>query len=183
MLHLIIGGSGSGKSAYGERLMLEESPQHRIYLATMQPWDEECREKIRRHRQRRKDMGFTTIECYGRLKGLDIPEGSSVLLECLGNLTANLFYGPKGRTNQEEKLAGLMTDDILGLQKRAKTLMIVSNDIFSDGLCYEAETENYRAVLGQTAVNLAKAADCVTEVVFGIPVPVKRVAGKTCLQR
>ena len=147
MLHLIIGGSGSGKSEYAEKLMMWEPEGKRIYLATMKPWDEECRQD-----------------------SLAIPQGSSVLLECLGNLTANLFYSQEA---EGEDMAQILTNDILDLQKRTKTLMIVTNDIFSDGLFYGVETEAYRAVLGQVNKNLARAADHVIEVVYGIPVNIK----------
>lgn len=171
MLHLIIGGSGSGKSEYAEKLMMREPEGKRIYLATMKPWDEECRQKIERHRIMRRGKGFTTMECYGRLDSLAIPQGSSVLLECLGNLTANLFYSQEA---EGEDMAQILTNDILDLQKRTKTLMIVTNDIFSDGLFYGVETEAYRAVLGQVNKNLAKEADQVTEVVYGIPVLIQK---------
>ena len=71
-------------------------------------------------------------------------------------------------------MAQILTNDILDLQKRTKTLMIVTNDIFSDGLFYGVETEAYRAVLGQVNKNLAKEADQVTEVVYGIPVLIQK---------
>ena len=37
MMYLVIGGSGSGKSAYAEKRMMEEPDGSRIYLATMRP--------------------------------------------------------------------------------------------------------------------------------------------------
>ena len=170
MLHLIVGGSGSGKSAYAEKRMMEEPDGSRIYLATMRPWDEECGEKIRRHRQMREGKGFLTVECYGRPRDLPIPRGSSVLLECVGNLLTNVFFD---QNSNGTDMAQMITDDILDLQNRTRTLMIVTNDIFSDGLFYGVETEAYRAVLGQVNKNLARAADHVIEVVYGIPVNIK----------
>lgn len=169
-MHLIIGGSGSGKSEYGETLMMRERQGRRIYLATMRPLDEEGEARVERHRAMRRGKGFETIECYGRVNSLMIPAESSVLLECLGNLTMNLFYSGEGK---EEDMAQILTDDILDLKKRTKTLMIITNDIFSDGLFYGVETEAYRAVLGQVNKNLAREADWVTEVVYGIPVKIK----------
>ena len=41
MLHLITGGSGSGKSRYAEGEILKLGPGRRIYIATMYPSDEE----------------------------------------------------------------------------------------------------------------------------------------------
>ena len=49
---LITGGARSGKSAYAEQmaLALSEAP---VYLATARIWDEEFRERVRRHQERR----------------------------------------------------------------------------------------------------------------------------------
>ena len=45
MLNLIIGGAGSGKSAFAENL-IQRLPGQRVYLATMEPFDDECRARI-----------------------------------------------------------------------------------------------------------------------------------------
>ena len=42
-----------------------------------------------------------------------------------------------------------------------------------DGCCYDRETRTYIALVGRVNQELAKLADQVTEVVFGIPVIVK----------
>ena len=61
MITLVIGGSGSGKSAYAESL-LEDYAGTKYYLATMQVFDEEGRQKVQRHRKLREGKGFCTIE-------------------------------------------------------------------------------------------------------------------------
>ena len=88
MLTLVIGGSASGKSEYAEQRVLSLDGA-RIYIATMQPYGKEAEERILKHRQMRKNKGFETIECYTGLQDLNIPPGSNVLLEDLGNLMAN----------------------------------------------------------------------------------------------
>ena len=60
MIHLVIGGSGSGKSEYAENL-LEDSPG-KYYIATMQVYDAEGRKKVARHQRLRAGKGFQTIE-------------------------------------------------------------------------------------------------------------------------
>ena len=40
MIHVITGGSGSGKSRYAEQQILELGDNRRVYLATMCPYDE-----------------------------------------------------------------------------------------------------------------------------------------------
>ena len=62
MLHVVTGGSGSGKSEYAEKLIAESALHRRIYVATMMVWDDEGRKRVRRHREMRSGKGFITIE-------------------------------------------------------------------------------------------------------------------------
>ena len=64
MMILVTGGSGSGKSAYAEELAvsLTTAGGQRYYLATMQPFGEEGRRRIERHKKLREGKGFLTIE-------------------------------------------------------------------------------------------------------------------------
>ena len=95
MFTLVIGGAASGKSEYAESRVVR-LPERRIYLATMRPWDQECRARIARHRRLRQDKGFETLERYTDLAGAEVPAGANVLLECMSNLTANELYDPEG---------------------------------------------------------------------------------------
>lgn len=170
MLHLITGGSGSGKSAYAENCILELGEGERIYIATMYPFDKESHQRIKRHQEMRSQKNFRTIECYTNLDGLTLPENAQVLLECMSNLTANEMYqqGGAGEDTVNAVLKGIGT-----LQQTAANLVVVSNEIFSDGIDYDSETQRYQSYLGRINCELAKAADCVTEVVYGIPIRVK----------
>ena len=170
MFLVITGGSGSGKSAYAEQCVLDFGPAERIYIATMYPFDEECDRRIRRHREMRRQKQFSTLECYTGLKTADIPEDSVVLLECMSNLTANEMYqeGGAGERTVEEILAGIRY-----LQKRVRHLVVVTNEIFSDGIDYDSETMRYQSYLGQINSEMGRMADQVTEVVYGIPITVK----------
>ena len=170
MFLVITGGSGSGKSAYAEQCVLDFGPAERIYIATMFPFDEECDRRIRRHREMRRQKQFSTLECYTGLKEADIPEDSVVLLECMSNLTANEMYqeGGAGGQTVEEILAG-----ICYLLKRVRHLVVVTNEIFSDGIDYDSETMRYQSYLGQINSEMGRMADQVTEVVYGIPITVK----------
>ena len=170
MFLVITGGSGSGKSAYAEQCVLDFGPAERIYIATMYPFDEECDRRIRRHREMRRQKQFSTLECYTGLKTADIPEDSVVLLECMSNLTANEMYqeGGAGGQTVEEILAGIRY-----LLVRVRHLVVVTNEIFSDGIDYDSETMRYQSYLGQINSEMGRMADQVTEVVYGIPITVK----------
>ena len=170
MFLVITGGSGSGKSAYAEQCVLDFGPAERIYIATMYPFDEECDRRIKRHREMRRQKQFSTLECYTGLKEADIPEDGVVLLECMSNLTANEMYqeGGAGEQTVEEILAGIRY--LLG---RVRHLVVVTNEIFSDGIDYDSETMRYQSYLGQINSEMGRMADQVTEVVYGIPITVK----------
>ena len=96
MLHLITGGSGSGKSRYAEGEILKLGPGRRIYIATMYPYDEESFRRIERHRAMRAEKQFETMECYAALFHREFPEGANYLLECMSNLVANEMFRPEG---------------------------------------------------------------------------------------
>ena len=71
MLVLVIGGSGSGKSAYAEDCVVRLSGENsRYYLATMQIYGEEARARVERHRQLRKEKGFYTIDSADNHSGI-----------------------------------------------------------------------------------------------------------------
>ena len=51
--------------------------------------------------------------------------------------------------------------------------MIVTNEIFSDGTEYDSSTRLYQEYLGTINQEISLWADRVTEVVCGIPIPLK----------
>lgn len=170
MITLITGGSGSGKSAYAEDLITSFGDKERIYIATMYPFDEESRQRVKRHRAMREKKNFHTIECYVGLKDVKIPKGANVLLECMSNLVANEMFRPDGAG---EDTAGEVLEGIRNLAAQAGELVIVTNEIFSDGVCYDQETRRYQACLGHINCCLGEQAGQVVEVVYGIPIYLK----------
>ncbi len=177
MIHLVYGGSGSGKSAYAEKLVTDLNTEKKYYLATMKIFGEEGMEKVRRHKELRKGKGFETLEretldALPTLSTVVSKTGSTLLLECISNLVANeMFSGNEIRNvNDVEKK---IMNDLLLLQDVAENLVIVSNNIFDDGIEYDETTKNYMKALGKINSFVAGLADKVTEVVCGIPLEIK----------
>ena len=166
MLMMVTGGSGSGKSEFAESLVTGLADGPNLYIATMFPFDEECHKRIARHREMRKDKGFDTLECYTGLKHADVSGYHTVLLECMSNLTANEMYQENGSGDAcvQEILKG-----IHHVLSHTEHLVIVTNEIFSDGIEYDPETTRYQQYLGEMNCELAKLADVVVEVVYSIP--------------
>ena len=186
MIHLVIGGSGSGKSEFAENLLVDS--QRKYYIATMQVYDEEGRKKVARHQRLRAGKGFQTIEQPRNMhKAAEIvtrdrkETENEALLECRSNLVANeMFDGETedfangmSETEREDFLVEKVTGGIRTLAEKLDKLVIVSNNVFEDGISYDAQTMSYIRVLGRVNQELARMADHVTEVIVGIPVKVK----------
>lgn len=171
MFMLVTGGSGSGKSAFAEQQTVGLEREKRYYIATMQCLDEESRMRVQRHRKMRAGKEFCTLECPADLHRLALPEPGSALLECMSNLTANEFFD--GNAHTPEETAKKILEGVALLRGQCRHLVVVTNEVFSDGGVYDASTRDYIACLGQVNRALAASADCVAEVVYGIPVPVK----------
>ncbi len=168
LLTLIYGGSGSGKSALAETMLAGCDPAaERIYIATMSPEGDEAKQRIARHRAARAGKGFTTVETRTSLERLTVKEGASVLLECLGNLAANEMFSPDGA---EDETAYAIVKGLARLLQQAGRVVVVTNDVFSDGRRYDAATEQYRDCLAALNRIIASVADQVVEMVAGVPV-------------
>ena len=165
MLILVSGGSGSGKSAFAEDLIVSSGLETRIYAATMRAWDAEGQARVARHRAMRAGKGFATLECPVNLVEADVPEGCALLLEDLTNLAANEWFGGDRAGAEARVLAGLKK-----VKDRAALTVVVANELFSDGIEYDRETADYLACLARLNRAAAEMADRVYEVVCGIPV-------------
>lgn len=200
MITLIIGGSGSGKSAYAEDYVLAAATDlPKYYIATMQVYDAEGERKVERHRRLRAGKGFVTIEQptdigkagikiagnawneqekgdIHEVDGMDAPneekQGGVALLECMSNLVANEMFSGE-QMPETDAVVRRVTEEIEALAKQLTHLVIVSNNVFEDGIAYDASTLRYIEVLGRINTRLADLADHVVEVVVGIPVTVK----------
>lgn len=176
---LVIGGSGSGKSAYAEALscsLAGEEHTTKYYLATMQIFDEEGKQKVERHRRLRNGKGFLTIEQPLQIgHALCKMEAGrrTVLLECISNLTANEMFAETQPKTEIEVVESIIRG-VEQLKQNTAHLVVVSNNVFEDGNVYDAATTGYIHAMGKINQALAARADRVVEIVAGIPVPVKQ---------
>lgn len=203
MLHIVYGGSASGKSSYAESFAMSLQGEGRLlYIATMYPYkwntteiDPETMQRIERHRAMRADKGFDTVECYRHVEHIVAKRQDVLLLECMSNLLANEMYlepdsddGGLAETMSEVEKTGVgmsetlspvskkIVQALVNLSTRVQDVVIVTNDVFSDGgsLTYDESTRDYVKNLAEINCALAKQAATVTEVVCGIPVIVKK---------
>ncbi|MHB1485589.1 MAG: bifunctional adenosylcobinamide kinase/adenosylcobinamide-phosphate guanylyltransferase [Saccharofermentanales bacterium] len=185
MIVLVTGGASCGKSDIAENIAMNFGGK-KCYIATMNPFGDEGRRRVERHAQLRSGKGFDTIEKYTSLSEVDCGAYDTVLLECISNLLANEYFGEDGvdavenggdeKNNPGEKAFLRITEGIRHLKDTAGNLVIVTNDIFSDGITYDNDTMRYMECLGKVNRFLAAEADAVIESVCGIPVFIKGAA-------
>lgn len=122
--------------------------------------------------------------------------GRLALLECMSNLVANEMFPPVDASDTKEAevkkealdepddmrdyentLISLVSKKVLKdvsiLSENVAELVIVTNNVFEDGVCYDESTMNYIKAMGIVNRRLAAMAERVVEVVAGIPVTVK----------
>ena len=190
MLHIVYGGSASGKSSYAESFAMSLQGDGRLlYIATMYPYkwntteiDPETMQRIERHRAMRADKGFDTVECYRHVEHIVAKRQDVLLLECMSNLLANEMYlepDADAGSDMAETMSPVskkIVQALVDLSTRVQDVVIVTNDVFSDGgsLTYDESTREYVKNLAEINCALAREAATVTEVVCGIPVIVKK---------
>lgn len=96
----------------------------------------------------------------------------AVLLECISNLTANEMFSEK-KAMTEIQVTENVIRDIKMLKEQTNHLVVVSNNVFEDGITYDETTTKYIRAMGKINQKLAALADRVVEVVEGIPVIIK----------
>ena len=136
----VVGPNGSGKSRYAERIVARTTGE-RYYIATMRPCSEENLQRIEKHREQRKDLQFTTLECPYQVGAAAVERDGVVLLEDVSNLLANAMFE---RGGDEASVYA----DIEALCSRCRLLVAVTiTGLRADG--YDGETAAYiRALNG-----------------------------------
>ncbi len=190
MVTLITGGNDNGKSEYAEDLVLKLSPggtsagYTRLYLATMSARDDESLKRIEKHILRRNDMEYITIEKSCDIGSIDLEKYGTdghntdsshriLLIEDIPNLLAGeMFQGKDFYPNVSDKII----NDIKKLVSVCEHTVLVTNEVFSDGITYDEYTTTYLREFGLINQAVAGIADKVVELVCGIPLIVKESA-------
>ena len=163
---LITGGQRSGKSQYAEKLALSMS-QHPVYVATAHIWDEEFRQRVVRHQERRGPQ-WTNIEEERQLSRHDL-SGRVAVIDCITLWLTNYFF-----ENQEvnETLEQVKAEFDRFTDQDA-TFIFVTNEIGSGGVSDNALQRKFTDLQGWMNQYVAERADEVVLMVSGIPVKIK----------
>ncbi len=125
---------------------------------------------------------------------------ATVLVECMSNLLANEMFPPaetdaavsqageacggarkaqgdagsprRGTEEWERDICDRILSGIASLGRQCRHLIVVTNEVFSDGTVYEKDIEVYIKLLGALNRRLIAMADEATEVVYTVPLSV-----------
>lgn len=171
---LITGGERSGKSAFAERTALSLSPNP-VYLATARVWDDEFRERVRRHQERRGPE-WTNIEEELELSRHDL-NGRVVVIDCVTLWCTNFFYRDQQRAEQDRSWIGQCLKDLEAefdrLTAQDAIFIFVTNEIGMGGVSANTLQRRFTDLQGWTNQYIAGRADEVMLMVSGIPVKIK----------
>lgn len=164
---LITGGARSGKSAYAEQmaLALSEAP---VYLATARIWDEEFRERVRRHQERR-GLQWTNIEEEKYLSRHPVA-GRVVLVDCLTLWCTNFFFDLESQVDAALTAA---REEFDRFTAQDATFLFVTNEIGMGGTSDNEIQRKFTDLQGWMNQYAASRADEVILMVCGIPVKIK----------
>ena len=166
-IHLITGGERSGKSTYAESEALRLSGQP-VYLATARVWDEEFRQRILRHQERRGPE-WTNIEEDIRLSKHDFT-GRVVLIDCITLWATNYFFDMQQDVDQALEALKKEFDTLI---QQDATFIFVTNELGMGGMSESRTQRLFTQLQGWMNQHVAARADRVTLMVSGLPLTVK----------
>lgn len=162
---LVLGGARSGKSRFAERLA--EGAASRTYIATAEPFDDEMRDRIGKHREQRGG-GWTTVEAP-----LDLAEALAactsdfVLVDCVTVWLGNLMHHQR---NLRDEVAALCDC----LKTQMADVVLVSNEVGLSIVPENAMARRFRDDQGLANQRLAEVADEVYFIAAGLPLTLKK---------
>ena len=181
MIIFVYGGSGSGKSAFAEEISSHYGGSEKYYVATMKVFDEEGKERVAKHRRQREGRNFKLIEKPVLIESVctDLAQEKAagkkifLLIECLSNLVANEMFSD-GSIISAEKVADSVLKGLTEVFESADDVVVVSNNVFEDGIGYDDSVCEYMHALGKINEWMCRKADKSYEVVVGIPLEIKK---------
>jgi adenosylcobinamide kinase/adenosylcobinamide-phosphate guanylyltransferase len=187
---LILGGQKSGKSRRAELLAkdwLQQSPHHQaILIATAQPWDEEMRQRITRHKHDRAERapGLSTVEeplqLAQTITRLSRPE-TFLVVDCLTLWLTNLLMPADFENTSKNKSNSYIASDLIdysailsaAISQSAGPVVIVSNEIGLGVIPMGSEVRAFVDALGKLNQDIAQTCKKVTFMAAGYPLSLK----------
>lgn len=182
-LILVTGGARSGKSSFAEKTV-RSFGENILYIATSIAFDDEMKERIRRHRLQRP-ASWETLEAFcdfgrvlqGILKGRD-----AVLLDCITVMVSNIMLQKamdweglsiEEMNEAEREVAGQVEVLLSIINEADMPFILVTNELGMGVVPPSVLGRAMRDIAGRVNQQLACAADEVYLCISGIPVKIK----------
>ena len=164
---LVTGGQRSGKSRYAQELALKltETP---VYLATSRVWDDEFRERVKRHQQDRGPQ-WTNLEEEKAISKYDV-QGRVVVIDCVTLWSTNFFFD--NDSNVDKSLQEIK-DEFDRFTGQEATFIFVTNEIGMGGVAVDPIQRRFTDLQGWVNQYIGARADEVVLMVSGIAVRIK----------
>ena len=163
---LITGGQRSGKSQHAEQTALRLT-DHPVYLATAHIWDEEFRQRVQRHQERRGPQ-WTNIEEEKFLSRHNVT-ARVVVIDCVTLWLTNFFF----EQQNVSKTLETVKEEFDCFTSQDATFIFVTNEIGSGGVSDNVVQRQFTDLEGWMNQYIASKADEVILMVSGIPLKVK----------
>ena len=179
---LVTGGSRSGKSVLAENKAFEYGDGSVLYIATAIVTDEDMKERIRLHQERR-DARWDTHEGYKDIcQALEKTDKTTALLDCITVFITNYMF------DEERDFDSLTKDEIHELEdmilaelkkivetarKKNKNLIMVTNEVGMSLVSPYRMSRIFSDINGRANELLASMSDEVYMSICGIPMKLK----------
>ena len=144
---------------------------HPVYVATAHVWDEEFRERVRRHQERRGPQ-WTNIEEEKFLSRNDLT-GRVAVIDCVTLWLTNFFF--ENQNHDTQQVLDMVKAEFDRFTVQDATFIFVTNEIGSGGVSVDAVQRRFTDLQGWMNQHIASRADEVILMVSGIPVKIKEL--------
>ncbi len=197
---LVLGGARSGKSWFSEELAAKRAENSILYVATLEPFDDEMKERVKSHQASRPTSWRTLEAPYKLTVAIKETLGAEqiVLVDCLTLWSTNRLLQispyegyPGGLTEEEpaqfqeatesdyaaleQNLTSELVELINWLREQGRGLILVSNEVGMGLVPPYPLGRVYRDMLGRLNQRAAELADEVIFCAAGIPVELKHL--------
>lgn len=162
---LVLGGARSGKSRFAEGLARSHAAP-KTYIATAEPFDEEMRQRIAKHRSDRAGEGWSTIEAPLDPAAAIRTARGLVLLDCVTVWLGNLMH-------HEQDIASAVDGLCAALGETGAEVLLVSNEVGLSIVPENAMARRFRDEQGFLNQRLSGLADEVFFIAAGLPLRLK----------
>lgn len=183
-LTLVTGGARSGKSTFAEKLTADIG-QKVLYIATAIAFDDEMKDRIKKHKESRPKE-WDTFEGYKGLGQVIAEKGSSndvILLDCVTVMITNLLFDYPGMDfdkpsfemlKEAEAFVSAEFDSLLAAALEGQANVVLVTNELGSGVVPENEISRaFRDIAGRINQRIAAKCNEVYLTVCGIPMKIK----------